>query len=217
MVLTHPRRRLDTHCLSTPYAVSTVNWAPDDGHGICPKHVERLTGNDKVLYKVSSCWNFLKLIHDARNDKHKHKNDNGDSFVTSRSVNSLKSCSFETSHCFLLYVRSVRWKTDCTFTKTLQFSGGLRLYTSTCWSWTFCIVWISDVPVHAGLQQGLTSPAVSNVLEYYTIAEHFVTLTCFGNREAYRPVEDQLVVGLFDTLSAVYKKPCKMETYVKYK
>jgi hypothetical protein len=42
---------LDTHCLSTPNAVSTVR-APDDGHGICPKHVERLTGNNKVLYSV---------------------------------------------------------------------------------------------------------------------------------------------------------------------
>jgi hypothetical protein len=31
---------VDTHCLSTPDAVSTVNLAPDDGHGICPKHVE---------------------------------------------------------------------------------------------------------------------------------------------------------------------------------
>jgi hypothetical protein len=58
-VLTHPRRRLDTHCSSTPDAVSTINWAPDDGHGICPKHVERPTGNNKVLYKVSS-RNFLK-------------------------------------------------------------------------------------------------------------------------------------------------------------
>jgi hypothetical protein len=38
--------------LSTPDAVSTVNSAPDDGHGICPKHVERLTGNNKVLYSV---------------------------------------------------------------------------------------------------------------------------------------------------------------------
>jgi hypothetical protein len=51
-VFSHPRRRLDTHCLSTPDAVSTFNWAPDDGHGICPKHVERLTGNNKVLYSV---------------------------------------------------------------------------------------------------------------------------------------------------------------------
>jgi hypothetical protein len=51
-MMTHPRRRLDTHCLSTPDAVSTVNWAPDDGHGICPKHVELLTGNNKVLYSI---------------------------------------------------------------------------------------------------------------------------------------------------------------------
>jgi hypothetical protein len=26
-----------------------------------PKHVERLAGNNKILYKVSSRWNFLKL------------------------------------------------------------------------------------------------------------------------------------------------------------
>jgi hypothetical protein len=52
MILTHPRLRLDTHCLSTPDAESTVNWAPDDGPGICPKHVERLKGNNKVLYSV---------------------------------------------------------------------------------------------------------------------------------------------------------------------
>jgi hypothetical protein len=63
------------HCfirysLYNPDAVSTVNWAPDDGHGICPKHVERLTGNNKVLYSVT-LLEFLKLIHDARNDKHK--------------------------------------------------------------------------------------------------------------------------------------------------
>jgi hypothetical protein len=45
---------VDTHRLSTPDAVSTVNWAPDDGHGICPKHVERLTGSNKVLYSVIS-------------------------------------------------------------------------------------------------------------------------------------------------------------------
>jgi hypothetical protein len=45
------------HCfirysLSTPDAVSTVNCAPDDGHRICPKHVERPTGNNKILYSV---------------------------------------------------------------------------------------------------------------------------------------------------------------------
>jgi hypothetical protein len=56
------RRRLDTYCSSTPEAVSTVNSAPDDGHGICTKHVERPTGNNKVLYKVSYRWNFLNLM-----------------------------------------------------------------------------------------------------------------------------------------------------------
>jgi hypothetical protein len=55
-VLTHPRRRLDPHRLSTPDA----NRAPDDGRGLRPKHVERLTGNNKVLYKVSS-RNFFKI------------------------------------------------------------------------------------------------------------------------------------------------------------
>jgi hypothetical protein len=36
--------------------------------GVCPavvvdesEHVERLTGNSKVLYKVSSRWNFFKI------------------------------------------------------------------------------------------------------------------------------------------------------------
>jgi ADP-dependent phosphofructokinase/glucokinase len=39
-----------------------------------PKHVELFAGN-KILYKkVSSCWNFLKLIHDARTDEHKKLN-----------------------------------------------------------------------------------------------------------------------------------------------
>jgi hypothetical protein len=37
------------------------NRAPADGRGLRPKHVERLTGNNKVLYKVSSRWNFFKI------------------------------------------------------------------------------------------------------------------------------------------------------------
>jgi hypothetical protein len=47
--------------LSTPDAVSKFNRAPDDGRGLRPKHVQRLAGNNKVLYKVSSRWNFLKI------------------------------------------------------------------------------------------------------------------------------------------------------------
>jgi hypothetical protein len=39
------------------------NRAPDDGSGLRPKHVKRLTGNNKALYKVSSRWNFLKYIY----------------------------------------------------------------------------------------------------------------------------------------------------------
>jgi hypothetical protein len=36
------------------------------------EHVERLAGNNKVLYKsVILLELFLELIHDARNDEHK--------------------------------------------------------------------------------------------------------------------------------------------------
>lgn len=103
------------------------------------------------------------------------KDEDCDPLVTSCSGNTLTSCSFEASHCFLLHVRSVRFKTDCTFTKSLQFSGGLRLRTGTWWSWAFCSVWINDVTMHSALQQGLTSHAVTDVLHYYTIYEHFMT------------------------------------------
>jgi hypothetical protein len=35
------------------------SWAPDDGHGTCPKHVEHLTRNNKEVLKiVPSFWNF---------------------------------------------------------------------------------------------------------------------------------------------------------------
>jgi transposase len=37
-----------------------------------PKHVERLAGNNRILYKsVILLEHFLELIHDARNDEHK--------------------------------------------------------------------------------------------------------------------------------------------------
>ena len=35
---------------------------------------------------------------------------------------------------------------------------------------------MSDVTMHAALQQGLVSPAVTYVLHYYTIDDHFMTL-----------------------------------------
>jgi hypothetical protein len=61
-----------THTVRQPQMLwIQFNRAPDDGRGLRPKHVERLTWNNKVLYKVSSRWKFLKLIHDARNVKHK--------------------------------------------------------------------------------------------------------------------------------------------------
>jgi hypothetical protein len=48
------------------------NRAPDDEWLFRPKHVERLTGINKILYKsVISLEFFLELIHDARNDEHK--------------------------------------------------------------------------------------------------------------------------------------------------
>jgi hypothetical protein len=55
-----PTTTVDTHCLCTTDAVSTVNWAPDDGHGICPKHVERLKLNNNVLCSVILLEFFLK-------------------------------------------------------------------------------------------------------------------------------------------------------------
>jgi hypothetical protein len=39
----------------------SLNRAPDDGCMFHPKHVERLTGNNKMLYKVSSLWDFFKI------------------------------------------------------------------------------------------------------------------------------------------------------------
>jgi hypothetical protein len=62
------RRRSDSSTTTaghTPFVNSrcceySLNWAPDDGRGLRPKHVERLTGNNKVLYSVSSRWNFKK-------------------------------------------------------------------------------------------------------------------------------------------------------------
>jgi hypothetical protein len=51
-----------THTVCQPRCCEySLNWAPDDGRGLRPKHVLRLTGNNKVLYKVSSRWNFLNL------------------------------------------------------------------------------------------------------------------------------------------------------------
>jgi hypothetical protein len=54
-----------THTVCQPRCCEySLNWAPDDGRGLRPKHVERLTGNNKVLYKVSSRWNFFKIVPD---------------------------------------------------------------------------------------------------------------------------------------------------------
>jgi hypothetical protein len=51
-----------THTVCQPQMLwIQFNRAPDDGRGSCPKHVERLTGNNQVLYKVSSRNFFFKI------------------------------------------------------------------------------------------------------------------------------------------------------------
>jgi hypothetical protein len=64
--------------------------------------------------------------------------------------------------------------------------------------------------MRAALQQCLVSPAMSDVLQYYTVAEHLMALLHVLVTQANRPLGDQLVLRLLDTLSTVYMKQCQI-------
>jgi hypothetical protein len=48
-------------------------YRSDDGLRLRPKHVERLTENNKVLYKVSSLSNFFKKEEESFHQKKRLK------------------------------------------------------------------------------------------------------------------------------------------------